>query len=202
MADESKARSNESAQPAKTRKTRRPKAKHMAAKRKTSKSMKPATPQKQSASDFIRAQPRATPAADIVEKAKAAGFKFKAGYVYTVRGNARKAGSTKSGAGRRSSGGAGRRGKAPEMRERVLDLMAQHSDWTTAQIARRAGCSPTYAYAVARGAGAGGARNAKGATGRSPSTDGDRAAFYRFLKRQGVEEVQRLVTEYAFIQSA
>jgi hypothetical protein len=194
MPDESKVKSEDSA-----KKSKKPaKRKAPRAKRRT----RTATKEKVNKSDFVRKQPLSMGPSEVVEKAKELGFKLTGGYVSTIRSKAKK-GKGSRGAPVAERGAATRKkGKPPEKAQRVLDLKAQHPDWTMARIVKEVGCTPTYAYKVIRDAGNSRGRKTTAVARLRPSTDQDRAAFYRFLKREGVDEVQKLVAEYAFIQSA
>jgi hypothetical protein len=153
-------------------------------------------------SDFVRKQPLSVGPSEVVEKAKELGIKLTAGYVSTIRSKAKKGKGSKGAAAGKRGAARGKKGKPPEKAQRVLDLRAQHPDWTTPRIVKEVGCTPTYAYKVLRDAGNGRGRKTSAVARPGTSTDQDRAAFYRFLKREGVDEVQKLVAEYAFIQNA
>jgi hypothetical protein len=77
--------------------------------------MTSATKPPKSKSAFIRNLPSSTPAKEVVEQAKAAGIKLNVGYVYNVRGAAKKAAKQKRGAakspavGTPTNGGGARR---------------------------------------------------------------------------------------------
>jgi hypothetical protein len=203
MADESKARTEDAkaekaakkAAPKKAKGKKRGNAKAKPAKR-------AAATMKVNKSAFVRKQPLSMGPSEVVEKAKKRGITLTAQYVSTIRSKERKGKGSKSAPkrGRVVATGA-KKGKPPEKAQRVSDLMAQHPDWTKAKIAEAVPCTPGYVYSVMRGTGKGRTRSTKGVAPWSKSTDGDHAAFYRFAKRVGPEEAQRLLTELTFIES-
>jgi len=118
--------------------------------------------------DFVRSLPAATPAKDVVAKAKEAKISLTEDYVYKTRsldkkGKGKKAGKAGTAAPPKA------RGKAPDKKQRVLALKAENPDWTADQIAKAAKCSTTYVYSVWGGSKkAGGSANGTATTPKSP----------------------------------
>lgn len=97
---------------------------------------------KMTKADFVRAQPRDMPAKDVIAKAKAEGITLTEDAVYKTRSlDSQRAKKTP-----RASKAV--RGKAPDKKNRVLELRSQNPDWTADQIAKAAKCSTTYVYSV------------------------------------------------------
>jgi hypothetical protein len=127
---------------------------------------------KMTKASFVRSLPAGTPAKDVVAKAKAAGISLTEDYVYKTHSLDKAKGKKKSASGKKAapnaSTAAKARGKAPDKKNRVLELKAQNPDWTADQIAKAAKCSTTYVYSVWGGS-KGGRGSANGsAKPRSP----------------------------------
>lgn len=107
----------------------------------------------QTKADFVRSLPSSTPAKDVVAKAKEANVSLTEDYVYKTRSLDNKAkGKKKPASGKKSSQKASTaskaRGRAPDKKNRVLELKAKNPSWSADQIASAANCSTTYVYSV------------------------------------------------------
>lgn len=161
---------------------------------------------KQSKSDFVRSLAADTPAKEVVNKAKAAGITLTEDYTYKVRSldNQRKAKGNKTGAGKSAKKAAPAsvkaRGRSPDKRNRVLELVGKNPSWSADQVAKAAGCSPAYVYSVWRKPKGSKTKRAEKIT---RSANGDAVTeFYRALKRVGVEQAKELIANVEAFQKA
>jgi hypothetical protein len=150
---------------------------------------------------FVRSMPADMPAKDVVAKGAEAKIKLTDDYVYSVRSNSKKAkkksvaGAKRTGkktatnSGANSSASSKAKGRSPEKKKRVIELVAAHPDWTAEKISDAVGCSVNYVYAV-KSEQHGPARKAAGSTS---SANGAVTDFYRALKRLGVDKAKELI---------
>jgi hypothetical protein len=186
MPDESKVKSEDS--PKKSKKPAKKKAPSARRRKRT------ATKEKVNKSAFVRKHSSLKPA-EVVEKANAAGFDLAPSYVSNIRSQDKKKGkgAKRVAASKRSRGAVGgKRGKPPEKKQRVLDLIAEHPDWTTARIAKEAGSSATYAYAVKRGQG-GGTKRRQGTAPDAGVVGDDSIELIRIVMKMGVVKAQKII---------
>lgn len=117
--------------------------------------------------DFVRSLPSGTPAKEVVAKAKEAKISLTEDYVYKTR-SLDKRGAKGKRAGKAAPATPKTRGKAPDKKNRVLELKAQNPDWTADEIAKAAKCSTTYVYSVWGGSKNAGRSTNGGAKPKSP----------------------------------
>ena len=102
---------------------------------------------------FVRSQPAKMPAKEVIAKAKDAGISLNEDTVYKTRSldsarATKKAGKRATAKGAKTSSAPKTTGRAPDKKNRVLELKAQNPDWSADQIASAAKCSTTYVYSV------------------------------------------------------
>jgi hypothetical protein len=155
---------------------------------------------------FVRSQPEDMPAEEVIAKGKARGILLNKMAVYKARSNARKA-ANKSSASANGTGpkpaangapkGKGK-GKAPDKKNRVLKLLAQHPTWKKTKIAEKAHCTPNYVYSVLSESGQTGGKSAGPAAG-----NGAMMGFYRAVKSVGgIGKAKELLANIEAFQSA
>lgn len=130
----------------------------MAAKKKTSSKKKIGTKKKATAkasekgltkAAFVRSLPGDMPASEVIVKAKAAGITLNEDTVYKTRSLDKVRAKKKAGAGKKAASGAPKpRGRSPDKKQRILELVEQHPDWTAQQVAEAAKSSTAHVYSV------------------------------------------------------
>jgi hypothetical protein len=116
--------------------------------KKTSTSKRKSKP-KQSKADFVRSQPSDMPASEVIAKAKAAGMSLNEDTVYKTRSLDKVRAKKKAGAKKRAaSEGTKPRGRSPDKKQRILELVEQHPEWTAQQVAKAAKSSTAHVYSV------------------------------------------------------
>lgn len=162
----------------------------------------PAAEPTMSKAAFVRSLPRSMPAAEVIAKAAEVGITLNAETVYGSRAKAKMKRAKKSEAspkkatGKRSSRAGGRGGK----KERVLELVAKHPNWTKKKIAETVGCAVNYVYSVLGESGqVGEAVKSNGV----PASNGAVTAFYRAVKGiGGVAKAKELIANIEAFQNA
>jgi len=122
--------------------------------------------------------------------------KCKPGYVYSVLASKTTPAKTKKAATVTPAKKSGKvRGRKPAKKQLVLSLVAEHPDWTAAQIAKEAKCSEKYVYLTWKSKPKSPAKTATVTRGKTPAatTSASTTEFYNVLKRIGVEEAKRLI---------
>ena len=153
-------------------------AKKTAAKKKTTAkkkmTVKRTSSQKPSKAAFIRSQPLDMPTEDLIAKARTNGITLVKGRIYRERGEMRKRAASSAGQNGADvpavteGRGPTAKGKAPDKKNRVLELKAQHPGWTAAKIAEAAKCSTATVYAALGGSKKPGGSTNETATVKSP----------------------------------
>jgi hypothetical protein len=170
-----------------------------------------------SKADFVRKYPNLS-ASEILDTAKAQGFKLGANNIYMTRSqDERTAGGKKSKAGEETAKKTGRKpvaakpveaatpkakGKPPVLAQLVLKLQADHPTWTKKKIAKAAKCSPTYAYNVLRKGALTPAPRATRKTAAPVASNSDVTDFYKVVKKVGVPKAKELIAIIEAYESA
>jgi hypothetical protein len=146
---------------------------------------------------FVRLQPRDMPAAEVIAKAAEAGITLTKAAVYEIRTKSKPSAKKKSSGGKKKSAKAGPRG---DKKQRVLDLAAEHPDWTKSKIAKSVGCAVNYVYDVLGKSGqSGGAAKSNG----THASNGATTAFYRAVKAVGgIVQAKALLANIEAFQNA
>jgi hypothetical protein len=139
---------------------------------------------------FVRSLPASMPAKEVIAKGKEQGLTLTEDTVYKTRSlaNAKKARKVTAAKGK---------GKRGSKKARVLEQVAAHPDWTADRIAKAAGATASYVYAVWR----------KGTNGKGKafpsSSNGATTEFYRAVKRVGgVAKAKELLATIEAYESA
>lgn len=162
------------------------------------------TTTKMTKAGYIRSQPEGMPAKDLIAKAKNEGIKLTEDTIYKTRSQdrkkAKKSPSTRKTVKAGASNGVAPvgRGKAPDIKNRVLSLAHAHPDWIAEKIASEAGCSKNYVYAVWGKSGTMRETRAKGAGANGGSTiihSDHRRALRNIVVHIGLDRAKELMED-------
>lgn len=121
---------------------------------------------KMTKADFIRSLPGGLSAKEVIAKGKEAGLTLTEDAIYKTRSLDKKRAEKKTASKKATSGRTKPRGRSPDKKQRILELVAQHPDWTAHQVANAAKSSTAHVYSVWGSKERGGAAN--GTKAKSP----------------------------------
>jgi hypothetical protein len=153
--------------------------------------------------DFVRSQPADMPAKEVLAKAKAVGITLTGDAVYKTR-SLDKTRAKKSGASAKKKTGKApstqTRGRSPDKKNRVLELVSENPSWTAAEIAKAAKCTPNYVYSVwGKTSGTRSTTKPSASNGSSPDA---KAAFTQAVQALGVSRARKLLDILAKLEQA